>query len=104
MVGDIFPMAVLWRRINSIRIMFFNDSPPKLLSRIRGEYSEMPGLRLTPVQASRLWQLDSHTCDTLLTELTKEGFLILLPSGRYALATAHTDRARSVVRRAAGTA
>jgi hypothetical protein len=28
------------------------------LRRVKGEYLEMPGLRLTPAQAQRLWGLD----------------------------------------------
>jgi hypothetical protein len=67
-----------------------------LLSRIRGEYLEMPGLRLTLAQASRLWQVDAATChealDALLTERflhrTAEGAYIALPSARAAPAKA----------------
>jgi hypothetical protein len=42
--------------------------PPldSLAARIRGEYREMPGLRLTFAQACRLWQVDASTCETLL--------------------------------------
>ena len=29
-----------------------------ILERVRGEFNEMPGLRLTPEQAARLWDLD----------------------------------------------
>jgi hypothetical protein len=36
--------------------------PESLVARIRGEYREMPGLRLTFAQACRLWQLDAPTC------------------------------------------
>ena len=46
-----------------------------LLDRIRGEYREMPGLRLTLPQARRLWQLESPDCETLLDVLVQEGFL-----------------------------
>ena len=35
----------------------------ELLMRIRAEYLEMPGLRLTTVQARRLWGRDDVTCD-----------------------------------------
>jgi hypothetical protein len=34
--------------------------------RIRGEYIEMPGLRLTVTQAQRLWGLDRTACETVL--------------------------------------
>lgn len=46
-----------------------------LVERIRGEDLESPGLRLTPPQAARLWNLDPHACDLLLQHLTEEGFL-----------------------------
>ena len=32
-----------------------DDSITRLLTRIRGEFPEMPGLRLTSAQAARLW-------------------------------------------------
>lgn len=47
-----------------------------LLHRIRSEFLEMPGLRLTPVQAARLWALDPHTSERLLDGLTTTGFLV----------------------------
>lgn len=47
-----------------------------LLHRIRSEFLEMPGLRLTSVQASRLWALDRQTSERLLDGLTITGFLV----------------------------
>jgi len=44
----------------------------------------MPGLRLTLVQASRLWQVDMATCETLLDHLVHDGFLCRTDSGFYA--------------------
>ena len=51
--------------------------PPldSLVARVRGEYGEMPGLRLTVSQACRLWQLETSTCEALLEQLVREGFL-----------------------------
>ena len=46
-----------------------------LVARIRGEYQEMPGLRLTMAQACRLWQIDRDLCDQALQRLVGEGFL-----------------------------
>jgi hypothetical protein len=43
-----------------------------LVARIRGEYREMPGLRLTFAQACRLWQVDASTCEAVLHTLLKE--------------------------------
>jgi hypothetical protein len=47
-----------------------------LLRRVRGEYLEMPGLRLTPAQAARLWGVDPSLCDAILTTLCDSGFLV----------------------------
>ena len=55
----------------------------RLLSRIRGEYREMPGLRLTFTQACRLWQLDGTTCNEVLERLLVERFLQRTPDGSY---------------------
>jgi hypothetical protein len=54
-----------------------------LLARIRGEYREMPGLRLTSAQARRLWQLDAGVCQAILTSLIQEGFLTRTADGAF---------------------
>ena len=43
-----------------------------VLRRVRGEYLEMPGLRLTTAQAQRLWGLERSDCDRLLTALVDD--------------------------------
>lgn len=58
---------------------------PRLLSRIRGEYREMPGLRLTFTQACRLWQLDGSTCHDVLERLLVERFLQRTSDGSYSV-------------------
>jgi hypothetical protein len=55
-----------------------------LVERIRAEYIEQPGLRLTEAQASRLWRLDEPTTRHALTELTGDAFLQRSEDGRYA--------------------
>ena len=49
---------------------------PVLARRIRGEYEEMPCLRLTLPQASRFWHVDADTCRAVLDELVADGFLV----------------------------
>jgi hypothetical protein len=56
-----------------------------VLSRIRGEFLEMPGLRLTSAQARRLWGLDTDTCDRALEVLIADHFLIRTRDGQYVL-------------------
>ena len=43
--------------------------------RARAEYLEMPGLRLTVGQASRLFALERDACAALLDSLVGDGFL-----------------------------
>ena len=53
------------------------------LRRIRSEYSEMPGLRLTAAQAKRLWGLNQQECETLLNQLVEGRFLRRTPQGAF---------------------
>ena len=43
--------------------------PDAFGARVRGEYLEMPGLRLTSDQARRLWRLDETACVAILGAL-----------------------------------
>ena len=58
-------------------------TPDSLLSRVRGEYLEMPGLRLTFAQACRLWHLEATTCTAVLEALIAERFLHRTEDGAY---------------------
>lgn len=53
------------------------------LRRVRGEYLEMPGLRLTSAQAQRLWGLDRTACDALLSALVDARFLSRTRDGAF---------------------
>ena len=54
-----------------------------LVQRVRGEYREMPGLRLTFAQACRLWHMDSASCHAVLARLVSEGILVQTRHGHY---------------------
>ena len=54
-----------------------------LLARVQGEFLEMPGLRLTPAQAARLWALDRPTSEQILDGLASTGFLARTSGGAY---------------------
>jgi len=56
------------------------------MRRIQSEFSEMPGLHLTKVQAQRLWSLDSQLCDTLLDGLVAAQVLEKTTRDAYVLA------------------
>ena len=60
------------------------------LQRIQGEFVEMPGLRLTPAQAQRLWGLERDVCNTLLGALVDAKFLSQTRDGAFI----RTDGAR----------
>ena len=49
--------------------------------RIREEFREMPGLRLTPAQATRLWGLEIEMCRRVIDELVAAAFLRWTPAG-----------------------
>ena len=63
-----------------------NVSLAELLRRIRAEYLEMPGLRLTAPQAQCLFGLDSETWDAVSAELLDAKFLSNTHNGVFAMA------------------
>ncbi len=56
--------------------------------RAEAEYLEMPGLKLTPAQASRLWHLDPTASATLLDSMVEAGVLYRTRDGAYLLLSA----------------
>ena len=59
------------------------DDASATLWRIRGEYMEMPGLKLTVPQAARLWHLDQPSIEQLLNVLVDDGVLRRTAAGAY---------------------
>jgi hypothetical protein len=55
----------------------------EVVQRIRGEFLEMPGLRLTRAQARRLWRLDETACDAVLGALVDAHFLARTRDGAF---------------------
>ena len=55
-----------------------------ILNRVRAEYLEMPGLRLTSEQTGRLCGVERALCQSVLDALVVEKFLCVTPDGRYA--------------------
>jgi hypothetical protein len=56
-----------------------------VIHRIRAEFREMPGLRLTPAQATRLWGLERDICRAIIDRLVEADFLKWTPSGKVAM-------------------
>jgi hypothetical protein len=52
-----------------------------LLLRVRAEFNEMPGLRLTPAQAGRLLGLDASSCHRVINALVGASFLKRMADG-----------------------
>lgn len=57
--------------------------PERLVERIRAEFREMPGLKLTLSQAARIFGLDAHQSKRLLKVLLDEGFLVCEARGTF---------------------
>jgi len=60
------------------------DVMNELVGRIRSEFLEMPGLRLTVTQASRLWGLDEGSCKRVIDVLIGMSFLRWTTTGTVA--------------------
>lgn len=56
--------------------------------RIRAEYQEMPGMRLTLQQVERLSGVEASTCRRVLDDLVRARFLLAESDGTYLRATA----------------
>ena len=61
----------------------------KLTQRIREEFEESPGLRVTIDEGARFWGLDEHICEQVLSELLADGFLARGSDHRYRQASRH---------------
>ena len=55
----------------------------EVVRRIRAEFLEMPGLRLTQEQARRLWRLDETACTAVLGALVDARFLSRTRDGAF---------------------
>ena len=55
-----------------------------IVRRVRAEFVEMPGLLLTPAQATRLWGVEREMCHAVIDELIAKSFLRRTASGAVA--------------------
>ena len=53
------------------------------ITRVRGEFEEMPCLRVTREQARVLFGLPGQICEWVLTCLQRDGYLDRTPRGEY---------------------
>ena len=59
------------------------DDLVRLRHRVRAEFLEMPGLRLRPNQAARLWAVEGAMTMRILDDLVESGFLWKTRDGSY---------------------
>lgn len=59
------------------------EDPQAVADRIRAEYREMPGLRLTCEQVARLLGLDYLLAVAALSELQRDAFLVRTSKGQF---------------------
>lgn len=64
-------------------VVHHTASEDALMRRVRSEFREMPGMRLTLGQAMRLWDLDRPACRAVLDSLVASHFLQQDACGRY---------------------
>ncbi|MGH9347744.1 MAG: hypothetical protein ACRD26_10815, partial [Vicinamibacterales bacterium] len=58
------------------------------MRRVRGEFEEMPCLRVSLAQARALFGLPDRVCEWVLSRLESDGFLGRTPNGDYVRHTA----------------
>ena len=86
-MNDIANAAASWDRRNS-------GTRSRLLHRIRAEFRDMPGLRLTCGQAQRLFGIRADICERVLSTLVAEGTLRRAADDRYGIASEFSSRAK----------
>ena len=59
------------------------ESLDRLVHRLKSEFLEMPGLKLTEAQARRMWGLDAASCSYVLENLVKAHFLFKTRDGGF---------------------
>ena len=62
-----------------------SEAMTALSVRVRGEYRDMPGLRLTVRQAARLFGISPEVADAVLHDLRRASVLALSSDGAYSL-------------------
>ena len=88
--GRVRPQADFFRLEKAVVTTTIED----VLSHLRAEYLEMPGLRLKPEQVHRLSGIERTMCQRALDSLVELSFLCLKPDGAYARATDGADHPR----------
>jgi hypothetical protein len=85
------PSSRLFSPRNQAAMITFSRSAPlaTLLQRVREQYREMPGLKLTKPQATRLFGVAPSVCAAMLRALVMENFLSRTGEGVFVRSTTH---------------
>jgi hypothetical protein len=85
------PSSRLFSPRNQAAMITFPRSAPlaTLLQRVREQYREMPGLKLTKPQATRLFGVAPSVCAAMLRALVMENFLSRTGEGVFVRSTTH---------------
>ena len=75
------PIADLWKERSPLRLP--DTEWKETMSRVRGEFEEMPCLRVTPRQACMLFGVSETVSLWVLGCLTRDGFLEQARDGEY---------------------
>jgi len=70
--------------------------PKDVVERVRSEYLEMPGMRLTTRQVQRLCGIGAALCDAVLESMVESRFLAVRPDGTYVRASEGVPQPRMV--------
>jgi len=64
--------------VSECRVVHPDADPPldEAVRRVRADFLEMPGLKLTLPQAARLWAFDAVFCREVLAALVEAHFLV----------------------------
>jgi hypothetical protein len=60
-----------------------SNATESIVNTVRGEFNEMPGMKLTRDQFCRLWHLERHVAERVIRSLTNSGFLQKDHDNRY---------------------
>ena len=78
--SDIAPATPVLERLQERRNVVHRNA---LARRLQGEFKEVSGLCLTPLEAARLFGLAPDVCQRVLVALVAEGVLTLRSDGHY---------------------
>jgi len=76
-VKDLTPSLIACRDRRDV------DHREVLVQRLQAHFREVPGLCVTPVEASRIFGLAPDVCGRVLSALVEDGLLAMRADGRY---------------------